>query len=137
MEILAGITAFLQIANLIFNIRDKLEIPKEDKISLGDGLINIGNLIKSVAEDLNKGIYPAGKCHQMDLYAGELNNIIKNQLSEKDKERLADYLSQALHVERLMGELSNISLQAKDKNIELLEIAASSFITSGEIVKLK
>lgn len=137
MEILAGITAFLQIANLIFNIRDKLEIPKEDKVTLGDGLINIGNLIRSVAEDLNKGVYPAGKCQQMDLYAGELNNILKGQFSEKDAARLNDYLSQALHVERLLGELNNISLEAKDKNIELLEIAASSFIASGEIVKLK
>lgn len=137
MEILAGVTAFLQIANLIFKIRDRLEISKEDKITLGDGLINIGNLIRSVAEDLNKGIYPAGKCQQMDLYAGELNNILKGQFSEKDALQLNDYLNQALHVERLLGELNNKSLEAKNKNIELLEISASSFIASGEIVKLK
>lgn len=137
MEILAGITAFLQIANLIFSIREKLEITKEEKISLSEGLINIGNLIKSVAEDLNKGIYPAGKCHQMELYAGELKNILDKKISEKDMNRLQDDLQRALHVERLLGELNNISLESKEKNIELLEIAASSFIASGEIIKLK
>lgn len=137
MEILSGITALLQIANLIFSLRDKLEITKEEKLTLSEGLINVGNLINSVAQDLNKGIYPAGKCHQMELYAVELENILKDKMSDKDKQRLSDYLSQSLQVERLLSELNNISLEAKDKNIELMEIAASSFITSGEIVKLK
>lgn len=137
MEIISGILAFLQIANLFFTVREKLELSKDQKQAVGNGLINIGNLIYSVAKDLSQGTYPAGKCHQMEIYAGELTSILDGKLLEKDQTKLIECLNQSLKVERLLGDLNNISLEAKDKNIELLEIAASSFIASGEVIKMK
>ena len=137
MEILTGILAFLQIANLVFTLRDKLKTTEDEKAALSEGLINIGHLIYSVAEDLNKGQYPGGKCHQMELYAANLESILKNKISEKDLERLREALNQSLNVEKLLGELNSQTPESKNKNIEILEIAGSSFIASGEIIKLK
>lgn len=137
MEILTGILAFLEIASLVFTLRDKLTMTKDEKTVLSEGLINIGHLIYSVAEDLNQGKYPAGKCHQMELYAANLENILKNKISEKDLQRLKEALNQSLNVEKLLGELNNQTPEIKNKNLEMLEIAGSSFIASGEMIKLK
>lgn len=137
MEILTGILCLLQIANMVFNLRGKLEVSKEDKKLLGETIHNIGVLVDSVADDLEKNIYPHSKCYQMELYANEFKAIVKGKVSEQDMDKLVNLLNESLKVERLLGEMNNISLESKDKNIELLHMAASSFKTSAEILQLK
>lgn len=137
MELLTGILCLLQIANMIFNLRDKLEMSKEEKQALSELLINVGNLINDVSNDLDKNIYPHSKCLEMEMYAHQLKSILDKKMSENEAAKLSDLLNESIRVEKLLGELNNLSLESKDKNIELLRIAASSFKTSGEIVKLK
>lgn len=137
MEVLTAITCLLQIANMIFNLRDKLEMTKEQKQALSDLLIKIGNLINEVSVDLEKNIYPHTKCLDMEMYAIELKEILTGKISDEKVNKLSELLNESIRVEKLLGELNNISLEAKDKNIELLQMAASSFKTSGEIILLK
>lgn len=137
MELLTGILCLLQIANIIFNLRDKLEMPREEKQALSKLLINIGNLIEDVSNDLHKNIYPHAKCLEMEMYAIQLKEILTGKVSDEKINKLSELLNESIRVEKLLGELNNISLEAKDKNIELLQMAASSFRTSGEIILLK
>lgn len=137
MEVLTTILCLLQIGNLIFSIRDKLEMTKEEKQALSELLVNIGNLIKDVSYDLEKNVYPHSKCYQMELYANDLKNLLKGKMTEQQVLKLEEYLSESIRVEKLLGELNNLPLENKDRNLEILRMSAVSFITSGEIIKVK
>lgn len=137
MEILTAIACLLQIANMIFNLRDRLELTKEQKQALSELLNNIGSLINHVSLDLEKNIYPRDKCLQMEIYANELKNILNKKMKDDDIDKLSKLLDESIKVERLLGELNNLSFENRDKNLELLRMASSSFVTSGEIIKIR
>lgn len=136
MEIITGILGFLQIANLVISLKDKLSTSVEEKLVAGDLIINIGHLLMSVSEDLEKNVYPHGKCSQMEVYAHQLKDILKNKLSHQDFDTLQQTLNQSLKVEKLLGELNLIDNQKREQNLNSLKTAAGKFIAFGEILKI-
>lgn len=137
MEILTAIACLLQIANMIFNLRERLELTKDQKQALSELLNNIGILINHVSLDLEKNIYPHDKCLQMEIYANELKNILSKKMKPDEIDKLNKLLNESVKVEKLFGELNNLSIESKVRNLELLGIASSSFVTSGEIIKIR
>lgn len=137
MEIISGILGFLQIVNLIISLKEKISHSKEETTSLGNLLIDIGNLLFSVSEDLEKNIYPHGKCSQIEVYAQQLECLVKGYLDPKQLDILHEHLQSSLQIEKLLGQLNCLSAEEKLENLNTLKTASGKFVAFGEILKIK
>jgi len=137
MEILSAILCFLQIANISLSLKDKFKTSDTDKEILSNSLLNMGNLLNSVADDLEQGIYPHGKCAEMEIYAHQLKSVLKDKMTVEEVDKLSGYMNESLQVERLLGQLNQLSKEQKQENLKLLRMAAGSFVAYSTVVKLK
>lgn len=137
MEILTAILCFLQVANISFTMLDRFKPTDKDREVLSEILLQIGILLNSVVEDLENKMYPHGKCSEMEKYAQKLKFILQGKMSGEEISELSKMLNESLQVERLLGELNNLSEENKKKNIEMLQTAAGCFVAWGNMARLK
>ena len=135
MEILAGILCFLQIVDIALSVKDRYKhIVNKEAIS--ELLINIGQTLYSVADDLDNGQYPHGKCMQMWEYLNGFSEQVKGKIKDDQYQRLLELLNKSYQVEKLCGELTQLSVDQKKKNVLKLRMAAGSFVAVGEMIKV-
>lgn len=135
LEILTGTLCFLNIIDAVFKIKDKIST-KDDKEGASYFLNKIGNLLNSVADDLEKGIYPHDKCSEMWSYLKGFESIMESKISVSERVSLQNEIAKAYQVEKLLGELQQLSDSDRQKNINLLKSCAGSFYAASTLVKL-
>lgn len=136
MEILTAVLCFLQIANISFTMLERFKPNDKDKEILSSVLLHIGRLLDSVSDDLNKGIYPHGKCKEMEHYAQKLKELLQGKMTTTEIQELSQLLNDSMQVEKLLAELNNLSVPDKKENINLLKSASGSFLAWGSMCKL-
>jgi hypothetical protein len=135
MEILTGVLCFLQIVDLLFKVKDKVTV-KEDKESLHQYLKSVGLLLREVAEDFERNMYPHDKCMQMFTHMNYIKTELSGKISEEQLSNLSNLIEQSYRVEQLFGELQNLSEDQKNKNIVLIKTASGAFIATADLIKL-
>lgn len=136
MEILTGILCFFNICKVLLDIKEKL-ITDDDKIFASQFLHDIGTLLKEVADDLEKGLYPHEKCAVMWEYLNNLKIVLKGKLDKEEIERLEDLIDKSYRIEQLLGQLNQLSVEDKEINISSLREAAGNFLGLSNVIKLK
>lgn len=136
MELLTTITSLLSAGDMFMSLRDRYR-SRTNKDTLALWLIELADLIESVAEDLNQGRYPHSKCAQMQFYLAAFYDMIKNELSTEYKQKLFDLVDESYKVERLLGQLNNLTEQEKQINLNKMREAAGIFRGMSDYLKLK
>lgn len=135
MELLTAISALLAIVDSFFSVKDKFSA-KPNKDNLAVWFKETADLVESVTVDLENKIYPHSKCAQMNFYLQNFYDIIKNELDKDRAEQVILDINEAYRVERLFGELNNISDLEKDKNLNALREIAGKFRALSDYIKL-
>lgn len=136
MEILTAILCFLQVANMSFTVLDRFKTTDKEREVLSNVLLQIGILLNTVADDLEKAVYPHGKCREMEHYAQQLKLVLQGKMSGEEIAELSKMLNESLQVERLLAELNNLSEENKKGNLEMLRTAAGSFMAWSNLSKI-
>lgn len=136
MNILPGILCFLNIIDVVFKIKERL-IKPVDKAAASTFLGHIGATLNVVADELEAGRYPHGKCQEMWHYMDELKGVLASTLDEAHLVYLTERIAESYRVEQLAGQLFNTDPAAKVENISVLRSAAGSFTAVANIIRLK
>lgn len=135
MEILTGILCLLQIADISFKVKDRID-NQEEKQTVSALLKNIGDLIDTVAADLEQNMYSHNRCGQMQHYMENLHVSLKGKMSNEQVDRLLELMQQSVQIEQLFGQMQNLDEKTKKENINLLRSAAGNFIAQSQLVLL-
>lgn len=135
IEILTGVLCFLNIVDTVFKVKDKLH-NKAEKEGASHFLAKIGDLLNSVADDLQNGVYPHDKCSEMWSYLKGFQSIMESKIGVAECTILQDEIGNAYQVEKLLGELNGLSPGDRQKNIAAIKSAAGSFHAASLIIKL-
>jgi len=137
MPILAGILVFLQIAQIVFSLKDKV-LNKDEKSNVSGFLNGIGDLLENVATDLETGVYPHSKCMQMfELLNGLNKDALKGKLPKEEIDKLHDLIEKSYQVEQLFGEYNSLTDEEKTMNLTVLKTAAGTFAATGKLIMVK
>lgn len=135
MEILTGILCLLQIADIALKVKDKI-VSREEKQSVSVLLKNIGELVDSVAADLEQNVYSHNKCAQMEHFMHNLYSSLKGKLDHGQVDQLAQLMQQSVQVEKLFSQMQQLDDETKKENINLLRSNAGSFTAMSQLVLL-
>lgn len=136
MEILSTITSLLSVGEMLISFKGYFN-GKENRKYIIIWLEELANLVESVADDLQHGKYPHAKCAQMQFYLSSFNDLLKHDLSINQSKKLFELIEQAYQVERLLGELNNLTPKEKEYNISVMLGAAGTFRGLADFLKLK
>jgi hypothetical protein len=135
MEILTGILCLLQITEILFKIKEKIN-SQDEKQKISDLLKGIGNLIESVAADLEQNVYSHNKCSQMEHFMHSLHNCLKGKIAQEQVDKLVQLMQQSVQVEQLFGQMQQLDDVTKKENINQLKSSAGSFIAMSQTILL-
>lgn len=134
--ILPGILCFLQIVDLMFKVKDKFT-NTSDMEKAGVFLRMVGDLLNTVADEIDAGRYPHSKCQEMWHYMEELKTSLGRVLSESHTDFLVQKIQECYRVEQLCGQVNSIEPADKAENIKVLKAAAGSYIACSNLLSLK
>lgn len=135
IEILTGVLCFLNIVDVAFKVKDKFK-GQQEKEGASYFLNRIGDLLNAVANDLEKNIYPYDKCSEMQGYLTGFQSVLKNKIPDEQLVYLETQIAQAYQVERLLGELNQMTPALRQVNINTLKNTAGSFYAASTLVKM-
>lgn len=135
LGILSGVLCFLNIVDVTFKVKDKFK-GKEEKEGASYFLNKIGDLLNFVAIDLENNIYPHDKCSEMWSYLKGFESVLVNKISAEQLTDLQNQIAEAYRVEKLLGDLNQLSQSDRQKNINLLKSSAGSFYAASTLVKI-
>jgi hypothetical protein len=135
MEILTGVMCLLQVADMIFKLKDKIN-NQEEKQAVSILLKNIGELVDSVAADLEQNVYSHNKCAQMEYHMQNLCSCLKGKISQEQVDRLVQLMQQSVQVEQLFGQIQQLNKKSKLENINRLRHGAGNFTAMSQTVLL-
>jgi len=135
MEILTGIMCLLQISDMIFKLKDKIS-DREEKQRVGALLKDIGELVDSVATDLEQNVYSHNKCAQMEHHMQNLHSCLKGKMPQKQVDKLVQLMQQSVQVEQLFGQIQQLNEKSKLENINRLRHGAGNFTAMSQTVLL-
>jgi len=92
---------------------------------LQDALYDIGVLLDDLAADLESGIYPHGKCAQMEMLALNLHDALVGDLPDEYLEILKNNLNSAVEIEKMYA------YKDDPNQIQKLKMAAGYFRASA------
>lgn len=137
MQILSGILVFLQIAQMVFSLKDKI-LNKNEKENVGGFLTNISGLLENVAGDLEIGVYPHSKCMQMrELLNGLNEDVLKGKLPQDEIDKLQSLIEKSYQVEQLFREYNSLNAEEKTMNLTVLKTTAGTFAATGKLIMVK
>lgn len=96
IDILLNISSFLLDS---FKHQATMDNMKNENVQ--EALFNIGDLLESLAEDLESDVYPHSKCAQMELLSKNLAEALEDDLDEHYLEILKNNLNSAVEIEKL------------------------------------
>lgn len=134
--ILPGILCFLQVVDLVFKVKERF-VSSRDLEKAALFLRLVGDLLDTVADEIDAGRYPHDKCQEMWHYMDELKTSLRGALNKKQLDFLAGKIEESYRVEQLCGQINGISASDKAENIKVMKAAAGSFIASSNLLKLK
>jgi hypothetical protein len=135
MEILTGILCLLQIADITFQIKNKIN-SQEEKQQVSTLLKSIGDLVESVAVDLEQNVYSHNKCAQMEHFMQNLYSCLKEKMPQEQVDKLVQLMQQSIQVEQLFGQMQQLNNEVKKENINRLRASAGSFTAMSQTVLL-
>lgn len=128
MELLAGILAFLQVAEIAVKIKNEwMNESTEVKKNLAELYNQIGDLMSEVTDDLQSNIYPHDKCARMAGLLHGFRTALTGKTDEATILRLENILDTASRVEQLLGQLNSCTIENKYQQILALRQAAGTF----------
>lgn len=133
--ILDIVKSFLEIVDLSFKIKDKI-IKPIDKEAVSFVLLQISNLLASVADDLEQNIYPHAKCGTMWSYMTSFQKKLEGKIDPDDVNYLSSLIKDCYQVERLLGELQRLDSINKESNLNKLREASGNFKAASELIKI-
>lgn len=133
MEILITALSILGIAEKILSLKEKFTKTNEVHYFLS----STADCLKTVAEGLRDGVYPNEKCAQLNYSYGKILELLKDRVDSKDFAELESQMKTAINVERLFGEIQDLSAELKEANIKKVEAAAGTFYSVASYVKLQ
>ena len=135
MEILTGILCLLQITEILFKVKEKIN-SQDEKQKVSNLLKDIGDLIDSVAADLEQNVYSHNKCSQMEHFMHSLYNCLKRKIAQEQIDILVKLMQQSVQIEQLFGQMQQLDDLTKKENIDRLRSSAGSFTAMSRIVLL-
>lgn len=136
MSILSGILCFLEIADLVFKVKEKFT-SKPDKEKYAVFLHLVGELLLDVSNHLEEGRYPHDKCQEMWHYLQELRSAMKSVLTDEQAGHLVAQITEAHRVEQLFGQMGVLNQQEKAEQLQAIRSAAGSFIAVSNLLRVK
>lgn len=134
MEFIALISSLLEISNVFFSLRERFFSSKRRK-ELGAWLYELGALIDNTAVMIEQNNYPHNNCSRMINLVDQFPHIFSDVFSKIEIKKLQTQMFQVTEIERMFGELSQINLDDRKRNIiELYEIAGG-FMAVGDTLK--
>jgi hypothetical protein len=135
MEILTGILCLLQITEILFKVKEKIN-SQDEKQKVSNLLNGIGDLIDSVAVDLEQNVYSHNKCSQMEHFMHSLHNCLKGKITQEQVDKLVQLMQQSVQVEQLFGQMQQLDDVTKKENINQLRSSAGSFTAMSQTILL-
>lgn len=135
MEILSTISSLLGITEIFMSLRDKFK-NSNNKDDVIIWLKELADLIEQIAKDLEQNIYPHGKCSQLQFYLKMFFDMVKLDLPKNQKDDLYNLISDAYQVEKLCGQLNNLSDTEKQKNLIKMLESAGVLRAMSDLIKL-
>jgi len=96
IDILLNIGSFL-----LDSFKNQAAMDNAQNQNVQEALFKIGDLLESVAHDLEDGVFPHGKCAQMELLSKNLAEALEDDLDEHYLEILKNNLNSAVEIEKL------------------------------------
>jgi hypothetical protein len=120
---------------MIFKLKDKIS-DREEKQRVSALLKDIGELVDSVAADLEQNVYSHNKCAQMEYHMQNLCSCLKGKISQEQVDRLVQLMQQSVQVEQLFGQMQQLDNEIKKENINQLRHGAGNFTAMSQTVLL-
>lgn len=116
------IETLISIGSIMLDIfKAKTMIDDKSSEEVQKALLDIADLLDGVSFDLENGVYPHGKCAQMDMLATNLHDALTGDISDDYLDVLKNNLNSAVEIEKLYAE-------RQDPNqIQKLRMAAGYF----------
>ncbi len=134
MEFIQFICTLIEITNGIFSFKEGFKNSSRKK-EIAEWLYELGALIDNTAHSLNQNTYPHNNCLRMRGLVDQFPHIFSDIFSKDKIEDLQNKLIQVTEIEKMFGDLSQLSSEDRKTNInELYEISAS-FMVMGDTLK--
>lgn len=135
MEILATVLAILKVLDMTFKVHDRV-VQAEQRPVISDTLQKISVLLDIVANDLEAGIYPHGRCAELAEYLNNIDRLLEGKLRDTDVQRFKEYLRDAVQIEQLSGQMNSCDPTVKAYNINMLRSASGSYNALSVLIKV-
>ncbi len=99
----------------------KTMIDEQSSEEVQKALLDIADLLDGVSFDLENGVYPHGKCAEMEMLSINLSDALTGDISDDYLEVLKNNLNSAVEIEKLYAERQDPS------QIQKLRMAAGYF----------
>lgn len=116
------IETLISIGSIMLDIfKAKTMIDEQSSEEVQKALLDIADLLDGVSFDLENGVYPHGKCAEMQMLSVNLSDALTGDISDDYLEVLKNNLNSAVEIEKLYAE-------RQDPNqIQKLRMAAGYF----------
>jgi len=115
-------------------IQDYRKAKKERKEDIARLYRKIGTCLKEVSEELEKGIYPYGKCEMIATYAKELPDTIGKEIGERKAKKYSEALLVVHKVEKANETLKKMDIEDRKLKLVPLKEAAGKFLALSDLI---
>ncbi len=130
------VKAFGEIVDISFKLKDRLS-PDFDREGTSTLLLQISELLEHVTLELEARRYPFYKCGEMHFYMKAFQGKLEGKMTTEEVEYLSNLINECYQVERLLGELNNLTPIEKEMNLNKLKEASGQFRAASELIKVK
>ena len=96
------IESLISIGSLMIDLfKAKSMQDEQSSEELQDALYKVADLLDDVSFDLENGVYPHGKCAQMDMLSLNLHDALAGDLPDEYLEILKNNLNSAVEIEKM------------------------------------
>lgn len=116
MELLSIVASLVAIAQGMVALRDKFRTDPK-RAQFADWLGNTARVLAEVADALARGEYPHAQCGHMQECLENSYILIKKYMTPERAEHIHNLMQESYQVERLFGELNQLSETERARNI--------------------
>jgi hypothetical protein len=134
MEFIQLICVLIEVTKAIFSFTEGFKNSKRKK-EIAEWLHELGALIDNTASSLDQNNYPHNNCLRMRGLVDVFPHIFSDVFSKDKIEDLQNKMIQVTEIERMFGELSQLSPEDRRNNINELYEISSSFMVMSDTLK--
>ena len=117
----------------LFNVTKSLN-GKEKRKSMGKWMHDLGILVEDISIKLEQNEFPHAACAKMSYMVDHFQDMMTGQLDDKELSDINEMLIQAKNIERLYGELGQLTPEERAEKIVALKEIAGTLQGAGDMM---